>query len=47
MLTTKQTMVIHVEWLTMLTTKQTMVIHVEVANNVNNQTNHGGTCRDG
>jgi len=31
----------------MLTTKQTMVVHVEMANNVNNQTHHGGTCRDG
>jgi len=30
----------------MLTTKQTMMVHVELDSNVNNQTNHGGTCRD-
>jgi len=30
----------------MLTTKQTMMVHEEMANNVNNQTNHEGTCRD-
>jgi len=31
----------------MLTTKQTMMVHVEMANNANNQTHNGGTCRDG
>jgi len=31
----------------MLTTKQTIMVHVEMAKNVNNQTNHDGTCRDG
>jgi len=31
----------------MLTTKQTMMVHVELDNNVNNQTHHCGTCRDG
>ena len=31
----------------MLTTKHTMMVHEEMANNVNNQTNNDGTCRDG
>jgi len=31
----------------MLTTEHIMMVHEEMANNVNNQTNHGGTCRDG
>jgi len=29
----------------MLTTKHTMRVHVEMANSVNNQTHHEGTCR--
>jgi len=30
----------------MLTTKHTMMVHEEMDKNVNNQTNHDGTCRD-
>jgi len=30
----------------MLTSKHTLMVHVEMTNNVNNQTNHDGTCRD-
>ena len=45
MLTTKQTMMVHVE-MANNANKQTMVVHVEMANNANKQTNHDVTCRD-
>jgi len=47
MLTTKQTMMVHVEMANNSNNQQTMIVHVEMANNANNQTNHDGACIGG